>query len=109
MVRFVRFENAAHPLPYPFVSIDSILAEVEYLRAQSNGICNVTLHKPAQLPIILVITAGIAPVAASPICRPWSAAFLNPYRKEERNKAISEVAIAVASRDMHNREDAHLR
>lgn len=82
---------------------------VENFSTQGEVLCYVTLHFPAEEPIVLVARPGVNPVASSAVRRPWSPAFLHPKGNKNLGLSTSEPFVFVAGGKLDKREGSNLR
>ena len=108
VVIFAQVENAANVVAGPVTAGVGISTKIEYFGPQGEFLGQITLSELAELPVVSIAAAGVDPVPATAVCRPWSPALLEPEREEYRHVATTEPTVIIAGRGMNKGEDAYL-
>ena len=108
VVIFAQVKNTTDVITGLVAPVVRLFAEVKYFCSQGEGLADIALPQPTQLPEVFVPPAGIDPVSASAVGRPWAPALLSPDREEQLHVATPETALPVTSGQLHEGEGADL-
>src|SRR6516162_9634539 len=70
---------------------------VKYFGTEDKTRGHFSLQLPAYVSPVMIIFAGVEPIPATSIGRPWTKTFLQPYREKYLNMSGAQTTLAVTT------------